>query len=243
MSVSKNNWDFHVEKMDKHHFGGKQIEEVINRLTTQAWYNNSLQILDFGCGTGRFARELVQKGAESVHGVDVESKMIEFAKAKVEESGYQDRISLQHLEKLDASELDADKYDCVVSLTVFGHVRGGDYSEVFANVVKSLKVGGYLVISEFKNFDHSIFHDPIFAEDHMQEHATKIQEGHHAHDHVSDGGHHHTQFNEEIWTQLAQDNNMEVVCLEEYFNNKLNFFIAKRNQWISIRTSSRNQFQ
>merc|ERR1712137_487357 len=156
-----NNWDFHVEKMDKHHFGGKQIEEVINRLTTQAWYNNSLQILDFGCGTGRFARELVQKGAESVHGVDVESKMIEFAKAKVEESGYQDRISLQHLEKLDASELDADKYDCVVSLTVFGHVRGGDYSEVFANVVKSLKVGGYLVISEFKNFDHSIFQIPF----------------------------------------------------------------------------------
>jgi len=227
MSEQKNNWNVHAEHLDKQQFIQKQTNEVIERLHAQPWWSPSLQVLDFGCGSGKFARQLVQRGVEQVHCADVERTLLDFAEQKAAEEGCQDRLTFQYLEKLDGSELAVGQYDCAVAMTVFGHVRDKDAAIVFANVVKALKVGGHVVISEFKNFDHSFFHDEqLFKSDH----PPSTIDPHRAHEHVSDGGHHHTQFNEEVWRRLAQDNNLEIQVLEEYFHDKLNFFIAKRVQ-------------
>lgn len=51
------------------------------------------RILDVGCGSGRYAIELVRAGAE-VTGVDFSEEMIRMAEARIAEAGVKDRVRL-----------------------------------------------------------------------------------------------------------------------------------------------------
>jgi len=98
------------------------------------------RVLDAGCGTGVYTEWLVDHGAEVV-GVDVSEAMLEHARERVG-----DRAELVRADLAEPMEFAAtDSFDGVVSALVLGYVT--DWRTPFAEFVRLLKPGGFLVFS------------------------------------------------------------------------------------------------
>lgn len=239
---TENNWQFDVEKYEKMAGVKGHVDLLVEKLKAFPWWNSSIQLMDFGCGVGMLSRALVSQGLVSkVYANDVELKMIELLEKRVKEDNAEDKFEIQHLKKLDASELKENVADCLITVTVLGHVREADMPVVFANAAKAVKKGGRIIVSEFSNWSESFHehsHEHGHEHSHGHEHAHEHSHGHghghghvhghahgHNHDsstelnleqHVSDGGHFHTCINEEILRKLAADNHLEVESVEDY---------------------------
>ena len=94
------------------------------------------KILDFGCGTGIYAKLLTKKGAK-VKGFDISKEMLEIAKRENPKldlrigSGYKFPFK--------------EKFDIVLSSLVVHYLD--DWNKMFKEVRKVLKKGGYFVFS------------------------------------------------------------------------------------------------
>jgi ubiquinone/menaquinone biosynthesis C-methylase UbiE len=94
------------------------------------------KILDFGCGTGIYAKILTKKGAV-VKGFDISEKMLEIAKKEnsnltlIKGSGY----------KIPFDE----KFDIVLGALVVHYIS--DWDKMFKEVSRVLKNGGYFIFS------------------------------------------------------------------------------------------------
>jgi SAM-dependent methyltransferase len=98
------------------------------------------RVLDAGCGTGVYTEWLVDHGAEVV-GVDVSEAMLEHARERVG-----DRAELVRADLAEPMEFAAtDSFDGVVSALALGYVA--DWRTPFAEFVRLLKPGGFLVFS------------------------------------------------------------------------------------------------
>ena len=92
--------------------------------------NNSKTILDMGCGTGKHAELLCNKGY-LVHGIDLSEDMLKIAETRRE--GKEDKLSFSHS---NIQELNLDKkFDIVVSLF---HVMS--YQNSNEELIKAFKV-------------------------------------------------------------------------------------------------------
>ena len=104
-----------------------------------------LRVLDLGCGEGYFARQLKQRGAASVEGVDSSSKMIDGALAAEQATplGIQYRVS-------DAGELSnfADQqFDLIVAVFLFNYVDYEKMTSIMKGVWRLLSPGGRFIFS------------------------------------------------------------------------------------------------
>jgi len=99
------------------------------------------QVLDLGCGTGRYCLLLAQRGAKVV-GIDPSSNMIKQAKRKLTNSG---QITL-HRAALDALHFPDGQFDLVVSALTLSHLP--ELEPTFREMGRVLKTGGRLVISD-----------------------------------------------------------------------------------------------
>jgi len=94
------------------------------------------RILDFGCGTGIYAKLLTKKGAK-VKGFDISKEMLEIAKKENPKldlrigSGY--KIPFK------------EKFDIVLSSLVVHYLK--DWDKMFKEVSKVLKKGGFFIFS------------------------------------------------------------------------------------------------
>ena len=94
--------------------------------------------LDAACGTGRYARQLAARGHRVV-GVDSSPDMLDAARTNLPEADF--RVG-----DLSALPLDDDSVDLAVSGLALSHVR--DLASVFAELVRVLRPGGHLVVSD-----------------------------------------------------------------------------------------------
>ena len=96
-------------------------------------------ILDLGCGDGRHARRLIEMGAKSVLGLDINEKMIEIAKEKT--------LPDQNIKYIVSNgskiPLEDRALDIVVSNFVIHYFP--NTLEIFAEISRVLKIGGYFV--------------------------------------------------------------------------------------------------
>jgi ubiquinone/menaquinone biosynthesis C-methylase UbiE len=114
---------------------------VIDRLTVKKGMN----VLDLGCGTGRGTVDIALKleGTGKVIGIDLSEKMIEEAKRKSADSGY------DNVEFLAGSgdSLDyCDYFDCVFSTNAFHHFEHKE--DIFRKIWRSLKPYGIFYVQD-----------------------------------------------------------------------------------------------
>ncbi len=121
------------------------------------------QVLDLGCGTGRYSLILAKRGAKVV-GVDPSSGMIKQAKLKVGESG---QISLFQ-GTLEDLRFPDGQFDLVVSALTLSHLP--ELEPALKEICRVLKTSGRLVISDVHPFwpisghDYTEFFDKIGQE-------------------------------------------------------------------------------
>lgn len=99
-----------------------------------------LDILDLGCGDGRYGVELLQAGCQSYTGIESSQKMV--------------KVAVQHLhgttsqivhEQIEAWEFPRERFDLVVSRLALHYVP--DLEATFRNVHKTLKPDGRFIFS------------------------------------------------------------------------------------------------
>lgn len=95
-------------------------------------------VVDFGCGEGREALEIVQAGAKQVIGVDAREGVLETARRRAEEAGVADRCRFT----TDPAGIEAD---VIVSLDSFEHFD--DPATVLDLMYGMLRPGGRLLTS------------------------------------------------------------------------------------------------
>lgn len=97
----------------------------------------SRRVLDFGCGKGRLALPLAER-FEHVYGVDVRPSVLREADRNAK------RMNLSNVEWLETGRLAelSGRYDLVLSVLVFQHIRVREGERIFATLLRGLRPGG-----------------------------------------------------------------------------------------------------
>ncbi len=119
-------------------------------------------ILDIGCGMGQHAKRFADMGAESVLGIDLSAKMLEYAKAhnSAENIVYR-RMAMEDIGAIDR------QFDLVTSSLVF------DYAEDFGGLMR--KIHG--LMKDGAEFVFSMSHPIVTAWDGAYDRYTRTETG------------------------------------------------------------------
>lgn len=90
-------------------------DDVIGRILDGAGIRPGVRVLDVACGTGVLIPDYLERGVESVTGVDISPEMIRIAEGKFPEERV--RFLCGDVEELDLKP----EYDCVVVYNAFPH--------------------------------------------------------------------------------------------------------------------------
>ncbi len=109
--------------------------------------------LDIGCGQGRHALYLAQQGLES-YGIDYLVRPIQEAK----ETAKKLNLSNAHFKVTDLFNLEFPEnyFDLIIDWSVLDHVHPNEWNIYLKNILKVLKVNGYLCLIEFSASDSRI---------------------------------------------------------------------------------------
>jgi len=78
LKVSQDHWDSRAEEFNSNK-KNDTVKKVIDFLTSKNALDSKSEVLDIGCGTGKYTFEFA-KAAKFVTGIDISPKMIEYAK-------------------------------------------------------------------------------------------------------------------------------------------------------------------
>lgn len=101
--------------------------------------NKDVQILEIGCGYGRYTKTMLDLGYKNIKGIDISSEQIAYAKGK---------LGLKNVEIADALDyLNKDiKYDVIFLMDVLEHLELEYAILLLKQVYQSLNPGGRFVI-------------------------------------------------------------------------------------------------
>ena len=102
---------------------------------------NGKSVLDLGCGYGHNCIDFVQRGAESVVGIDISEKMLSVAKTESKH----EKIQYVNMSMTDISQLD-DKFDLIYSSLAFHYVK--DFDSFAKDMFSVLNKDGQLLFSQ-----------------------------------------------------------------------------------------------
>jgi SAM-dependent methyltransferase len=128
-----------VSGESKEYFIRRRVEWLASRLRQQAW--RPRHVLDYGCGTGASAHELLGRlRAASVTGVDVSSESIDVARCHFARNNVQFRT-------LDEWQ-PAGEHDLAYCNGVFHHIEPDYRGAALARISRALSAGGYFAFWE-----------------------------------------------------------------------------------------------
>lgn len=110
-----------------------------------------MRVLDVGCGPGRHACALAERGV-AVHGVDISARFVELATASAPDGATFERLDARTL--VDDPRFDAS-FDAVICLCqgAFGLMTADGHDEtVIAGMARALRPGGRLALSAFSSY-------------------------------------------------------------------------------------------
>ncbi|MFW2578152.1 class I SAM-dependent methyltransferase [Aliarcobacter butzleri] len=163
-------WDKKQTTLDK-------SDACINHLKEKIDFSNIKNILDYGCGTGLIAFNLVEENNE-VLGLDNSYGMIEEFNKKVKEKNLSNIKAKKH--NILEEDLPKNSFDLIVISMSLHHIE--DIDMFFKKSFEALKNGGYICINDLDKEDGS-FHTKHnnegvyhfgFSEDELVETAKKI---------------------------------------------------------------------
>jgi SAM-dependent methyltransferase len=129
----------------------KGTRQEIDHLVPALELAPGMRVLDVGCGPGRHAHELAQRGIE-VHGIDVSHRFVELATAHAPDGATFERMDARDL--VDRADL-ADRFDAVICLCqgAFGLMTADGHDQtVVAGIARALRPGGRLALSAFSSY-------------------------------------------------------------------------------------------
>ncbi|MBI5571654.1 MAG: methyltransferase domain-containing protein [Desulfomonile tiedjei] len=160
MSDDKRDFDAGAASWDEEPRRVKLANDVADAISAEIALGPSMDVLDFGCGTGLVAVQLSPL-VRSVTGVDTSRGMLDIFKTKVEQ---------QHLTNVSTRFLDLDRgdvlqgsYHLIVSTMTLHHVK--DIGPLLEQFHEIMVPGGYLCIvdldledGQFHSDNEGVFH-------------------------------------------------------------------------------------
>ena len=120
----------------------KPMKPMVLEIVESLNISSENEILDLGCGNGRFLEILGQD--KKYLGIDNSENLIKFAKEK-----YGDKFQVLNI--LDLNKLEKNNFDFIFSWAVFHHIPGNNLRLNFLNqVYDKMKEGSSLVVSVWK---------------------------------------------------------------------------------------------
>lgn len=101
-------------------------------------------ILDIGCGNGKFARKLAQGGAK-VFAIDIVPEQIEFAKKIESENNQGINYFVGNIQELNKIIFPIEKFDIVISLMTHLYLSEKDFINSFKIISEKLDNGGRFI--------------------------------------------------------------------------------------------------
>ncbi|EOY06147.1 Cyclopropane-fatty-acyl-phospholipid synthase [Theobroma cacao] len=124
------------------------------------------EVLDIGCGWGRFAIEVVRRTGCKYTGITLSEEQLKFAEAKVKEAGLQDNIRFL---LCDYRQLpDTRKYDRIISCEMIEHL-GDEYVEQFFRCCESALAEDGLLVLQFISIPEERFEEYRRSSDFIKE--------------------------------------------------------------------------
>lgn len=132
-------------------FGARQdgagyYEDVtLAELTRFAKFESATSIVEFGCGTGRFAKEVLSSSAASYWGCDVSATMIALSRSRLAEFG--ERVTLWKSSGAMTLPLQDESCDRFVSNYVLDILSAQEIESVLGEAQRILKPNGLLCLT------------------------------------------------------------------------------------------------
>lgn len=149
VSVVQDYWDLRAEEFNNNVFrkeGHKKQTNVIDFLISKHMLNKDMEVLDIGCGPGRYSLEFAMK-AKSVTGIDISPKMLQFAKENSKNIGA-NNVNFDQI-PWDQVDLHKQKWTKKYDLVFASMCPGINNSETLMKMVEASK--GFCFLSSFAN--------------------------------------------------------------------------------------------
>lgn len=118
-----------------------ETEFLVSLLIREGLLEGETRVLDFGCGMGRVAKEVIERVGARVHGTDMSSSMRSYAEAYVSDS----RFTTSEVPPLGA------QFDLIIAVFVLQHTEHPTVE--IERIVASLAPGGaFVLVDEEKRF-------------------------------------------------------------------------------------------
>lgn len=118
----------------------KTAKKVIE--LTEAYLEKNYAVLDFGCGSGTITNNLA-KSAQSIEGIDISSKMLEFAQQQTDELSITN-VNYRQISIFD-DQLKEESFDAIVAFNVLHYID--DMPALMDRVHSLLKPNGVFISS------------------------------------------------------------------------------------------------
>ena len=139
-------------------FGAKQDSQsyyedpATEDMVSHAEFSKAQSVFEYGCGTGRFAETLLGQHLPSIGrylGIDLSSKMVELAQARLRRFG--SRVEIQLTDGSLPVAVPSGGHDRFVSNYVFDLLSENDIDVVLGEAQRILRVGGLLCLVSLSN--------------------------------------------------------------------------------------------
>ena len=139
------------------------VQEFLEIIQESIKVNN---VLDLGCGQGRHTLFYAKKGFQA-YGIDYIKRAIDEAKASDTKKA--------HFKVMDILNLDFPEsfFDIVLDWSVLDHIKPKDWDKYLKNILKVLKIGGFLILVEFSANDKRVKGKNYFESDHYDHYFTE----------------------------------------------------------------------
>jgi SAM-dependent methyltransferase len=147
-AASRQLWDLRADEFNSNSNqkeGAKRRNEVLRFLEARGLWREGIEILDIGCGPGKYALELAQK-ANSVVGVDLSPRMIRLARENAVQAGAAAHVCFEEA-AWDETDLQARGWNGKFDLVFASMCPGINSPETLAKMSEASK--NYCFMSHF----------------------------------------------------------------------------------------------